>query len=255
MMNSERQAARRAAGLARGDLQGWSSSGFLSVGANQPVGPNAVDSVKLAVNFPRPAAYTLQFFSDGLSKPNPAGTATQTLAEIIWSVAGNSVRRLISVLGAGTAISGAGEGVNARIFDFSGNTIVKSTYQVSMLLIPGLRGATAQPPILEIDNDLIRGGPVSLSINNGASGIFNIPPNAGVNQVWFSLLVNGGFIPFVESNVLFIQRISTTFILQKAGNGDVVNKWWPVSPTADQIIVQNNTGQVITVTPTWGIEG
>lgn len=235
-------------------LKGWSTAGFLSVGANQPLAGDAVEAVILAVNFKIPSTYTLQFFSEGLAKPNPGGTAIQTLAEVLWSVSGNSVRRLISVLN-GTALSGAGEGVSVRIFDFSGNTIVRSTYGVSVLLSPGIRGSTAQPPMLEIDNDLIRGGPVSLTINAGASGIFKIPPNSGVNSVWFSYLTSGGFVAVLPENLQFIQRNSITGIAQKGGDANVAFKWWPISPTADDIRVFNNTANAMTITPTWGVEG
>jgi hypothetical protein len=238
-------------------LKGWSSGGKLEVGANVTGFGNVTgksDAVGLAVNFKHPNTYTLQFFTDALQHPNPSGTAIQTLAEIIWSVSGNSVRRLISLIN-GTALSGSGEGVTVKIYDWSANALVKSLYSVGVLLAPGIRGNFSQPPYLEIDNDFVRGNPVFTTIAAAGSAIFQIPQNAGVNSVWFSVLTNGGFVAIAPQNMQFIQR-SPLGALTKGGDYEAItNKWWPVSPGAKDIRVFNNTANSVDVTPSWGIEG
>lgn len=237
-------------------LKGWSASGKLQVGANVGAGDvsAAVTAVTLDVNFKHPNTYTLQFFTDALQNPNPSGVTIQTLAEVIWSVSGNRVRRLISLLN-GCALSGAGEGVSVKITDFSANAAQKSLYSVGVLLSPGVRGTFSQPPFLEIDNDLIRGNPVFTTIAAGGNAVFTVPPNAGINAVWFSVLTNGGFVAIAPQNIQFLQR-NPIGLFTKGGDYDAVaNKWWPISPGASDIRVFNNTANSVNFTPSWGVEG
>jgi hypothetical protein len=235
-------------------LKGWSAAGKLIVGANVGIGDvsEGQEAVSLDVNFHHPSTYTLQFFTDALQNENPSGVAIRTLAEVIWSVAGNSVRRLIS-LNYGVALTGSGEGVHVRMFDFSSDALIKSMYTVKCLLSPGPRGQFSQPPFLEIDNDLIRGLPVFTTINAGAFADFVIPPDAGVNSVYFTISA-ALFTTILQGQILAVQR-GPTGQTQKAGNYDIINQWWPVSPGATHIRIFNNTAVQITVTPSWGIEG
>jgi len=239
-------------------LKGWSASGKLLVGVPNPAAidvetENSLEAVNLAVNFTRPNTYTLQFSTNALQKPNPTQTV-RTLAEIIWSVSGNSVRRLISVLN-GTSISGSGEGVTAKVFDWSGSSAVaRTSYNVGVLLSPGIRGSTSQPPTLEMARDFVRGNGVLVNINAGTDVDFLIPVNAGVNSVFFSV-TTGGFVPILPENVKFVQE-APFGQGQKAGDLSGVGfKWWPISAGASKINVDNNTAQSIQVAATWGVEG
>lgn len=235
-------------------LKGWSAAGKLIVGANVGIGDvsEGQEAVVLDVNFPHPNTYTLQFFTDALQQENPSGVAIRTLAEVIWSVAGNSVRRLIS-LNYGVALTGSGEGVHVRMFDFSSDALIKSMYTVKCLLSPGPRGSFSQPPFLEIDNDLLRGAPVFTIIAPAGFSDFVIPPDAGVNSVY--LTVSAALFTLIpQQSVLAVQR-GPTGQTQKAGNYDIFNQWWPVSPGATVIRIFNQTAVNLTVTPSWGIEG
>ena len=222
------------------NLKGWSASGTLLCGGNK--------GVVLAANLKTTTAYTLQFYTSGIA----AGvTNTFTLAEITWSVKGNSVRRLVSVIN-GMAVSGMGEGVNVKIYDWSNAGLTPSTYVASVLLAPGVRG-TSQRPFLEIDNDFVRGSLPSQNVGALGTGTLNVPLDAGVNSVLLSAGV-GSFTAIADDNVVFLQATASNQTLKQMTYKEV-GLWIPLSPACTKIIVANNIAKTLIVTPSWGIEG
>lgn len=223
------------------DKEGWSASGNL-IGFRS-------NAVTLQARFKRIDSYTIQFGLSGVS----TAVYIQTLAEIFWRVEGNEVRRLISVLN-GSAISGTAEGVRIKITDFTGVLGVGSTYVASCQITPGLRGASSQPPFLEIDNNLSRGSsPRQLVAGGGGSTNFNVPQDAGINSVLisFASVTPGTTIPDGDVSITQIVGAVTT----KSYDGAIKGLWIPLSPGCTDILVTNANAIDIAVTMSWGVEG
>lgn len=152
-------------------LSGWSQSGQLETG-----NPNR--AVNLQGKFPVIENYTVQF---NLATPVTTGVRkVAAQAELIWSVQGNSVRRLISVYD-GTSITGSAQAVSVKLFDDTrvAPPVPAITYDGSIQVSKGTRGSNKQPPYFALGN---------ATVANGGSASFPIPDDIGA----ISLLVSVG---------------------------------------------------------------
>jgi hypothetical protein len=225
--------------------KGWSKSGTLVTGVD-----NAITMQASFID--EPGYYTVQFNNGGVQ---PAvGMVQQVLAETVWTVEGNSVRRLITV-GDGASISGAGQSVNVKVFDNSSIPAVSPSqrYNISMQMVKGTRPAQSQQPILEVGDNMQRGVTSVFSLAAGANHDFVIPQDVGITSVYVSIL--GTLIDEIVSGEVQGYFLANGVTL-KSFNYDSCNKWLAVPPGATDLNIVNFTAaNLMNVTLTYGIDG
>lgn len=245
---------------------GWSSSGFITVAPTGNPAPNEKfvnGVVGLQIGFPIPGYYTVQFNVVQIDPPainaltNPL--VVKPRAEIIWSVKGNSVRRVLDVTD-GACVSGTGENVAITVNDASLDTagIFDNTYKyfVNIQVTPGLRpiqGGVQPPSIYAKDgfygaNAIPFDASVPFAIGNPATTLDTrtsvlIPENVGINSYLLNICNLGTVDP--------VPVLGNFTVTQSGGNPgfdfplsivnyDSLNKWQPIWPGA-KIILINNT--------------
>lgn len=216
-----------------------------------------------------PAYYTVQF---NIQQPDLSTLAVDefislsTLAEITWSVEGNSVRRLISVQN-GAVISGCGQAVRVRVFDwsrFSKLGIVQSTekfpYKASCQVTRGVRPTTLVPPMLTMNSLVEPGGEVFKGSSESevllpglpAAKVWNVPQNVGLNSIFVDADVPD---TFDRSELQIVQLIELGVPNTWVANLDQVGKFIPALPAVKQIRMTNTSLISISVNLNYGIEG
>jgi hypothetical protein len=101
----------------------------------------------------------------------------QATAEIVWKVAGQQVRRVVSVAN-GVSVQGCCDGVEVHMTDttvITGSSTAGRAYSITATVSSGTRATTEQPVTLF-------GGFIP-ALATGASAAQNIPPNSGVISV------------------------------------------------------------------------
>lgn len=99
---------------------------------------------------PDPGNYTVQFNVTDSNDLGTSGDFVLPRAEIVWSVGGNSVRRVIDCTD-GASISGTAEGVAVNVYDDSNITLSTVVpYTVSIQVAKGTRPSVEQPPIYSL---------------------------------------------------------------------------------------------------------
>jgi hypothetical protein len=200
--------------------KGWSKSGTLKtdgpgVGA-QPSG-NRVQAQ--ATEFGEAEQFTVQFF---VSRANLTGTNVNQRAKatITWSVAGNSVQRVISLYD-GASISGVGEAVRVVVEDDSfrnGPATPNDVkpYQVSFQFAPGTRPSQQQPPYLFIFHPT---GFVNVSN-------ISIPIPENIGAISTNVFISG--IPGITATVSMEgNNAGATWDMS---NNDENQRWRPIPP-------------------------
>ena len=226
------------------NLQGWSASAELTSGI---IATPSNTALVMQTTFKKLNTYTLQFTLNPLTNPT---NYIQAIAEIIWSVKGNSLRRQISVTN-GAAISGVGESVSVKVTDFSSN-VTASRYLVSCQITPGLRGSSGQPPTFEIDNALVRGASPLQNIGATSTGTWQVPLDSGINSFFPSVAGNGFFL--IPPEQISIRQSAGAAILKRT-DGASLYKWIPLSPGCTNIVIANNNAFIVSANIAWGIEG
>jgi hypothetical protein len=169
------------------------------------------------------------------------------IAEIFWSVGGNTVRRVVS-LKDGMSITGVGEHVKVIITDDSrsDDTIPPGIeWAASMTVAPGSRSATQQPPYLEEQ--------VPYEVAAGATVDVPIPQNSGVISVYVMAAAAVG-VALADNSILVQQRFLTVPTKQY----DPRNYGWvPITPYADslRLSVAGAVGGPVRFAVVWGIDG
>jgi hypothetical protein len=117
--------------------------------------------VSLAANFKHTGNFTAQFFlvpkPGAAPQPPPPDPPNffapiQAEASIVWSIEGNSIKRLISVSN-GSSITGVAQGVRIVVSDVtttpsSPPILLGQSYFVGITVAPGVRGSDSIPPVL-----------------------------------------------------------------------------------------------------------
>lgn len=218
--------------------KGWSASGNVAV---QRPGRGVVLQCYFNNN---PEYYTLQFSAT----PPFAGSGgwIRTMAEIQWSVEGNSVRRLINI-GAGVSISGTGQAVKVRIFDDSQGGTAGVEYPVSVQVTKGVRPNIEKPPIL-IDA-------LQTLIAPTAIFGFDVPENSGVSAL-FNVVTpqNNAGAPIANDEIFGIFNNGATTV--QIFGYDMCNKWIALPTGSREVQITNNraAGDIFW-SIIWGIEG
>lgn len=101
-----------------------------------------------------PGSYVVQL---SLADPNPvaANFRIEAKAEIVWSVSGNGIRRVVDCVN-GMSISGVAEGVAVSVYDNStigGGSPVP--YQVAIQVAKGNRASIQQPPFYTLPINIL----------------------------------------------------------------------------------------------------
>jgi len=214
---------------AAGNTGGWSASGNLIM-------TDHLKDVTLQAVFPVSTDYTIEF-----SKRD--GQGSTTLAEIVWSVEGNSVRRVVDVFN-GQSVTGVGQGVRIRIFD---NTVDKpaSTYTVSVQVAPGTRGTFVNPPYREAGFATIAGGAIFV--------LTDIPLDTGIHSIAILISSAGGVpIPDQSLQIKHIDSSGPTTLRQY----DPRQWFWvPIAPGTDRIGIENFNAFPVNFSITLGVDG
>lgn len=105
--------------------------------------------------YPDPGNYTVQFNVTDPNDLNFSGDFVLPRAEIVWSVGGNSIRRVIDCTD-GASLSGTAEGVAVNVYDDSNITFSPVVpYVVSIQVAKGTRPAIQQPPTYSLPITLL----------------------------------------------------------------------------------------------------
>jgi len=220
--------------------KGWSASGTLTKGQ-----PLKVIELQADFSTQETTNYTAQFKLTGNL------IRAKTSAEITWSVEGNQIRRKISVAD-GTSIQGAGQAVKIKVYDESTLNLAPLggliNYEASVSVVPGTRGSTTNPPIL----DTI----ARQTIAAAGQTSFPVPGDAGVTSVL--VLVSGGpaaAVPIAVGDIC-VSQLSTPPLIDLADYDPlIVQSWIPLIPGCNEIVVTNNNAAPVNVKVIWGIDG
>ncbi len=220
------------------EKKGWSSSGNLIAG-------KADGGIGLQAKFEEtPGNYTVQF---AVTYPptDQLGNIIKARAEIVWTVEGNDVRRLVDIAN-GMSVSGVGQSVKVRMYDATalGGGKQPFPYPVSAQVVRGTRPSVEHPPFL-YENSLV--------VNAGSNAVFAIPQNAGVSsvQVYVKPEPVGVNVPLGQAVLYHV-----------TGANGVINaydprevSWVPIAPGSEKIMVQNDSAVSLRFTTVWGIDG
>lgn len=241
-------------------FKAWSASGALVSRV-----PN--DNITLQSNFvENPEGYTVQFSITNIEAVAGAGLPIGNYAptaEIVWSVEGNSVRRLVSVVN-GTTVSGVGQGCRVKVYDETplSDATPQTTYIVGIQIAPGVRAATQVqptyvPPIVDSLGSTRIG---ALVVQPGVGGLtpVDVPVNAGVTCVFITASKFTGTPIVLTDADVHVYHTSVSGVTNKAYN-PMNYGWVPVAPETDHITFADflavAPGNDVIFSVTFGIDG
>lgn len=241
---------------------GWSTSGVLGVGDSMVNGALAVPPrpsrrVQLQCSFARQMqTHTIQFNGPDNDNLAVVGTGVRTQAEILWSVKGNIVRRVVDVLD-GAAVSGEAEAVAVNIYDYS-NVATALTYQVAVTVTPGVRGNSGQPPTLRPLGTRTSDGvvfPYGVNLVPGNVVNFAVPPNVGAISALIQAINNAGAASLLDPEVIVTCLSPAGNVLTRYGY-NLTGTFQPLPANTATISVQNrHAADTVAVNCVLGIEG
>lgn len=234
-------------------LVGWSITGQLTT-HNSLVQPTPPKQLQLQVAFDKQMqTHTVQFNAPDNNIPLGSVAGIICEAEIIWSVEGTQVRRVVSVSD-GVAISGEAQGVAVNIYDASFDS--GFTYTVGATVAPGVRGNTQQPPTLRVNGRTALGAvfPYSAAVAAGATAFFDIPPNVGAVSSYMEVTNLPAAVPLDDNDITIVHRIASGVPIKQYGlNGCF--KYIPLFGSTKSIEITNNSAGFIIMSHQLGIEG
>lgn len=218
----------------------FSRSGTITTG-------NPVSAVSLSESkFQIPGIYTVQFQISGRNM----GLSPHTIAEISWRVAGNIVRRVISVNN-GTSISAVCEGVSVLLKDDS-KPITPQTYDGVITVSHGSRGANEQPPIYNplttYAGNTFPGGILIPALTN--AGV-DVPVDAGVISVFTTASGFNDPVIFTEDK-LQVQQLGAS--MTKCYDPRLP-QWVPIGDGVSTLFFKNKSAVDVFFGFTFGIDG
>lgn len=232
----------------------WSASGPMTTGSQDKV-------VALQQPFPEPGIYTVTFALDPLqANLNAAGIRAQAL--IKWSVAGNTITRLVNV-GDGVSVSGLAEAVSVVVQDV---TCLQGTisaqagfnYSVGIMVAKGTRPYGSLPPTLSPfpfqDFNTIG---TQLTVAAGANtAIIPIPRGVGVTCMHVDVYASNPQGSVVPDGTPVVAQY------QFMGGGPIrfydprAIDWAPIQPGSTGIVLFNFSSTLqLTFSLVWGIDG
>lgn len=212
------------------------------VGGGVGVGMNQSDLI--------PEAYTLQFSFVGVENDNAGNPFIPTAQAIVtWKIDGQQQRRVISIV-SGASISGVCNAIDVRIVDIpnGGDNTAGKKYSVQSTLSRGLRANTQQPPTLT--DQLLQG------IGTGSSATWNVPQDAGVTSIF--VLLAAGTTGAIDPGSVIVDTSDTTTpspALLGAYYPLMAQKWVPLPPGSQRVVVHNGHTDTVFTQVIWGIDG
>lgn len=234
-------------------LVGWSQSGSLFT-HNNTIGP-AAEQVQLQCQFNNQMqTHTVQFNAPD-NTVAVAGSGILVEAEILWSVEGGVVRRLVSVLD-GMAVSGVAQSVIVNVRDVS-LTNIRTEYQVGITVAPGVRGSIHQPPTLRSDGIRSSDGARFAYVTNlapGDSAVWTVPANCGAVSSYITV-DSVTAVALTDVDVRVLQR-AVSGVTQKRYGYNGCFSYVPLYPICRDVTITNTRAVGdIQVSNTFGIEG
>ncbi|MCL2428611.1 MAG: hypothetical protein FWD12_05205 [Alphaproteobacteria bacterium] len=201
-----------------------------------------------------PGEYTIQFsvmeITPGLGGPRHQIPAPR--AQVVWKVAGQQTRRLMSIY-SGAVIGGLAEAVHVKLQDQAGAIPSLSkggTYKVVGMLTRGTRPPAMQPPILVTQP--------AIEIVNGGSQRFAVPVDSGVISFYPQVVpvnpTDGAFDPSLV-RAYMLSGGGTVISGITAGAGSFIPVPVPLVPGTHIVEVFNSWTDNVWVQLVWGIEG
>jgi hypothetical protein len=189
--------------------------------------------------------------------PIPVGNITP-VGEILWSVGGNTQRRLVSIFD-GAAITGVAEhfAINATDDTDPSDATNPTQYDVTITVARGVRGSTALPPIYQTYITNTNTGAVTFgnfTLTAASHLDVPIPKNAGVTSVMVTASYPG--VVLTGAEFAFSQASTVPALLKQYNPNNY--EFVPISPQADTLVFVNlasSGGQTIEFSVTWGIDG
>lgn len=233
-------------------IAGWAGSQIITVPAGLgavPVESNLIVQAQLKTE-----TYLTAQFSIATPAVIPSAILPRARAEVIWTVQGNSCRRLIDIV-SGAVISGPARNFNIKVSDntaFSGALHPADfQYVVSCQVAPGTRPGGSQFPILmpPPSEDGFQ------TVADGSNFTYNVPRDAGVIAAFISCGNNlGGPIDPIGAEVNVV--ISAGFLINQFLNYDALNQWIPLQPGTDRIRIFNQGfAPSLNFSVMYGVEG
>lgn len=245
-----------------GSSGGWSGTGILFNDGQSNKGMaanflersnNEIPSKNYTVQFAISKIKTLDNFDTAVYFINPVGVIT-------WSVAGNSVRREVSVTN-GLSLTGVGEGVKVVVYDRTPAGQIPVSYQVDITVAPGSRASENQPPTycptLALTEGMIIVG--NQTLQNQV--VLNIPVNAGCISVYVTAIRADLTTPLTTLQARVDQVDANDVIVRTYDpNSNFPTTFVPLMPTAVKLILNNtmggsDPGNDIAFAVTYGIDG
>ncbi len=232
---------------------GWSVFGQL-VSHDRRLNATPPAGLQLQVQFEHQMqTHTVQFNGpDNLAVGAIGGVICE--AEILWSVEGVTVRRVVTVAD-GVAVSGEAQSVTVNIYDQSFDRGIR--YNVGCTVAPGLRGDTQQPPTLVVPVVTAAGAsfPFGISIAPGVTVRFPLPQNVGAISsyaVVSSAAPPGA--PLADNSVLITHRNGGGVPIQFYGFTGCF-KYVPLFSTTTSVEFTNQHTSNVLLSHHYGIEG
>ncbi len=232
--------------------RGWSQSGELLTGSSLVRGSSK--AVNLQAKLQEDDSLTVQFNvekkSDFVANPQ---------AEIVSSVEGNTVRRVVTVID-GASITTRGRNIRVIARDFTDASFGPGRkYVVSILATLGVRAGSKQPPILiplTYFDMLGVESPIgaAISLATGQNNTIVIPPDAGVTMVHTAVWVDTGAAGPVPEQSLFVSHENSSTVM-KYYDPLTFSDWVPIAPNSSIIRISNNSTFPSYWQVTFGVDG
>jgi hypothetical protein len=244
---------------------GWSKSGYLATGGVVIAAPGnnrTTQSISTQAKFEKteggPGAqyFTMQF---GIQRP-PSGFFF-AYADVVWTTEGNDVRRRISIVN-GAVISGTAEYAKVTLFDGTPEllNVTPEAYYVNVLITPGARPSTQQPPRLVVQEE---------NNSSGTPGFYQVIAESSIrvpiNQDFGIISLNSiAQVLGAPSTPIVAGDITLQFLISSVnatvGEVDlfpIMGTWIPIPPGADLLkIINNRTApDDILINAVFGVEG
>lgn len=245
---------------------GWSASGFIATGGRRATTPNgnlSQASIELDANFDSHLGGSgAEYYTVQLGVNPPASGVFFGEALITWRTQGRIVTRRMS-LANGAVLSGTSQACNVKVVDTTDPGLLAALglsaepYYVDVLITPGSRPSTQQPPRL-----------LPPIVGAGASaipGIFVVP---GSGTIDIPVQQDAGVISFNASGVIGLPpgaklsagdvNIETLIGSTASGTYDldaIQDSWVPLPPGVSVLRFANNNATGALITMTYGVEG
>jgi len=224
-------------------IEGWSGTNSFNTNAQG-------ESFSFQAIFPKTGYYTVQVQFSIPPGFNAAGLNNYLIKgelECIWTVEGNSVRRVCHVAN-GSSISGLGESVNVRLTNLSQSFAANTLFSASASVAPGTRPTFGgpQPPVFT-PYDAFVVGPAGPNID------MLIPTDVGAYCYYLMSASAPGLFVAGATPSTYSGAIPGPPVRSFTAN--IYNQWTPIPPGASSIAFVPHPATAYVVFPLFGIEG